>query len=178
MIQNSNDKGFGSIDDAKVTLGIQFVLENLSLTDSFVLFFSLAYYIQTLDEIKKEVSRTDCLKLILHLPALRLYLKNIDKLNLDSVAASKSVRFTRQVLSKYSQLVQKKLYRRLSAQLIAKPIKDLTSAIFRSSLGRTKEAYIFLSRLMLRSAPNTEEHLENSAGLSHGQEDDKEFDLI
>ena len=127
---------------------------------------------QALDEIKGETSRTDYLKIRLHLPVLWFYLKNIDKLNLDSIAASKSVKFVRQILAKYSSLVHKKLYRRLSAKLISSSIRNLTIAVFKGSLDRTKEAYTdFWIRLnKLKSSPNKQEPLEDNST-------DEEFDL-
>ena len=179
MIKDSNDKGFGSIDNAKSTLGKRLYrkIKIQKLTDFF--YFTLAYYIRTLDEIKGETSRKDQLKIRFQLPVLRFYLASIDKLNLDSVGTSKSVKFTRQILTeKYPHLVHKKLYGRLYPKFFRKSIKNLARAVFKGSVDRTKGMYHETwSRLnKLKSSPNKQEHLEVDAAVE-GLTDAEEFDL-
>lgn len=107
----------------------------------------------------------------LHLPVLRFYLKNIDKLNLDSIATSKSVKFTRQAFSKYSQLVQKKFYRRLPAKLISKFIENMTKKVHKGLVDQTLKK--------LKGSLDKQHLLDGSVAnqeVNQG-ENDEEFDL-
>lgn len=60
-----------------------------------------------MNEIQNQTNRKDKLKIYIHLPVLQFYLKNIDQINLDSVAHSYSIRFCKHLRSKYFQLFQR-----------------------------------------------------------------------